>query len=403
MTRPICIAVDSFAGRDDGNLVYVDMLRGLAILGVLLCHSTMGMGAVGLNSLPLHLEYLLMAGKHGVTLFFVVSAFTLMRSMHIKINEENMPIRKYFLRRFFRIAPAYYLILVIVFLFYGKGFPGYTNPQESILTWPDFFSHILFINSFFPFYANDFLGVEWSVSTEFMFYLLLPFFYMWLNNKDSRTHIVIRLALLYFGAVTLYWAIFFKGGYLQALGGGFSSPIFGAWSYFFIPTHLHAFIAGMAIWLFISLKDQDYPICRKRLIFALTVLFGIALAGAYVEALNSGDSRVVWIGLILWGMLSAAFIYVLHMLRPTNAIGVRILAGLGKVSFSLYLVHFPIYYGLSKLPDVWDITSLSEVNFMLYEIAGFGLAYILARLLFQFVEKPGMRLGQLLIGRVSKQ
>jgi peptidoglycan/LPS O-acetylase OafA/YrhL len=167
--------VSSSLAKGDGNLAYIDMLRGLAILGVLLVHSTLfGMQVVGLNKLPMHLEWWLLAGRHGVTLFFVVSAFTLMRSMHVRIDEEHMPIKKYFIRRFFRIAPAYYFILLVVFFSYGQGFPGYTNPQDATLSWTDLAAHLLFVNSLFPFYTNDFLGVEWSVSTEFMFYCGQP-------------------------------------------------------------------------------------------------------------------------------------------------------------------------------------------------------------------------------------
>lgn len=87
-----------------------------------------------------------------------------------------MPICKYFIRRFFRIAPAYYFILLTVMFLNGKGVPDYTDPGQTSLTWPDLIAHLFFINSFFPYYSNDFLGVEWSISTEVLFYSLLLFY-----------------------------------------------------------------------------------------------------------------------------------------------------------------------------------------------------------------------------------
>ena len=85
------------AHTDIENLDYVDMLRGLAILAVLMVHCTQGLSAVGLQHLPLNLEYLMYAGKHGVALFFVVSSYTLMRSMNNRVNTEHHAIFKYFL------------------------------------------------------------------------------------------------------------------------------------------------------------------------------------------------------------------------------------------------------------------------------------------------------------------
>lgn len=405
MTNFAHTASDSFEMSGEGSLAYIDMLRGLAIMGVLLVHTGYGMGAVGLKKLPMHVEWLLSAGRHGVTLFFVVSAFTLMRSMHIRIDEEQMPIRKYFLRRFFRIAPAYYFVLLTVFFIYGSGFSVYTNPLDATLTWSDLATHMLFVNSLFPFYTNDFLAVEWSVSTEFMFYMLLPFFFLWLNKTSTTNQAIIKIGILYSASIILYWAIFFKGGCLQVLGGGFASPVFGAWSSFFIATHLQAFVVGMAIWLVIHLKSHNHPIIasRQQTKLALAGLVCVAIAGAYVEGYKSSDSSIVWGALIFWGILSAALIYVLNSLRPANVAGLVVLTGLGRVSFSLYLVHFPIFYGLSKYENVWNITQIPEVNYLLYVIVVFGLAYFLARLLFHFVEKPGMEVGRILIRRFSTQ
>lgn len=396
---------NGFDTKSDGGLAYIDMLRGFAILGVLLVHSLMGAGAAGLNKLPVYIEWLLLAGKHGVTLFFVVSAFTLMRSMHIRIDEEHMPIQKYFVRRFFRIAPAYYFVLIIVFILYGTGFPGYTNPQDATLTWPDLATHMLFVNSLFPFYTNDFLGVEWSVSTEFMFYVLLPFIFLWLHKTSTANQAITKIGILYLVSIVLYWLMFFKGGYFQALGGSFVSQVFSAWSYFFIATHLQAFIVGVAMWLVIHLKEGNHQVADRRLQtkLALAGLVCLGIAGAYIEGYKANNAYIVWGGLIFWGLLSGAYIYVLNSLRPTNVAGLRVLTGLGKVSFSLYLVHFPIFYGLSKFTKVWRITQIPEVDFLLYEIVVFGLAYLLARMLFHFVEKPGMELGRVLLKRFPTQ
>jgi peptidoglycan/LPS O-acetylase OafA/YrhL len=193
------------------NLDYVDMLRGLAIIGVLLAHSAYGMSAAGLHQLPFRIEWILAAGKHGVTLFFVVSAFALMRSISLRHKLESRPIQKYFLRRFFRIAPAYYIVIILVFFISGKGVPGYTNPAEEHLSLLNLIAHLTFVNGLFPFYSNDFLGVEWSVSTEFTFYLILPAIFLWINMSASPGWRVFRALVAYCSALFLSWLMYFKG------------------------------------------------------------------------------------------------------------------------------------------------------------------------------------------------
>lgn len=405
-------ASDSFDNKRDGNLAYIDMLRGFAILGVLLVHSTLfGMQVVGLKEMPMHVEWLLLAGRHGVTLFFVISAFTLMRSMHIRIDEEHMPMRKYFLRRFFRIAPAYYVVLLVAFFCFGEGIKGYTDPQTAMLTWPDLMAHMLFVNSLFPYYSNDFLGTEWSVSTEFMFYLLLPFIFLWLHKASMNLQATIKLVLLFLASIALYWLIAFKGQNLRLLGGGFATSLLDAWRYFFVATHLPAFFVGVAVWQILSFEIGRRSVVstdnrRQATIskLALSGLLCVAIVGVYLLSMNNrlSDPTFVWFGLIFWAALSGALIYVLDLLRPANTTVLRALTGLGKVSFSLYLVHFPIiWYGLSYFNEIVQITHIPEINFLMFELVVFGLSYPLALLLYMAVEKPGMELGRVLIRRLS--
>lgn len=93
------------------NLDYIDSMRGIAILMVLAVHSTSFFDIFNIVNLPLHLENILYSGKYGVSLFFIISAYTLYRS--IDIRKEN-GLKKYYIRRFFRIAPLYYIILYCI-------------------------------------------------------------------------------------------------------------------------------------------------------------------------------------------------------------------------------------------------------------------------------------------------
>jgi peptidoglycan/LPS O-acetylase OafA/YrhL len=382
------------------NLDYIDMLRGLAIIGVLLAHSGYGMTAAMLREMPLHLDTIFSAGRHGVTLFFVVSAFTLTRSISLRHDVERQALRNYFLRRFFRIAPAYYVVLLAVFFGYGKGVAQYTNPLDEQLTWVNLAAHFTFLNGFFPFYTNDFLGVEWSVSTEFMFYLLLPAIYLWITGSTSRRSQLLRALLLYSGALLASWLMFFKGGYLQRLGGGFSSPVFGPWIYFFLGTHLNAFMAGIVAWLVMPPQKKEDPFQQAPIsvYLLLVTLVVIAIYATFFEARNFDNATVIWLSVIFWGLAAAAFTLVLNTIGPRRRGLLTFLSTIGKVSFSLYLVHFPIFTGLSKFAHVWSVSQSPLLNYLIYLVLAFGGSVAVAWGMYQFIELRGIELGKKFIG-----
>lgn len=383
------------------SLDYIDLLRGLAIIGVLLVHLTqIGMYIVSLRQLLLHMEWLLLAGKHGVSLFFVVSAYTLMRSMYARIDVEHMPMCKYFLRRFFRIAPAYYVVLLIVFFVNGKGFLYYVNPDDPTLTWQDLAAHFSFINGFFPYFTNDFLGVEWSVSTEFMFYVTLPFIFLWLHKTSIKSHAIWKISSLYFVSVALLWGMLVRGQSIQHLIGKYPSEIFVSWSNFFILSHLHEFALGVGVWVLLHSAQHNKIIFTNRQTngWKLVSVLLISIVLAYVEGYWVSSLYVKIWALMIWGLLSAELICLLDALRPKAIWGMSFL---GKISFSLYLVHMPIGYELSHFEKLWNVTLIPEVNLLIYEMAAWSLSVLSAVLLHQGVERPGMRLGRMVVGRLA--
>ena len=84
------------------KLHFIDSLRGLAALYVVLHHIAYAIGDKVI--VPRWLEPLAFLGSSGVTLFFVVSAFTLCLSMEARQEGELQPLTNYFIRRFFRIG-----------------------------------------------------------------------------------------------------------------------------------------------------------------------------------------------------------------------------------------------------------------------------------------------------------
>src|SRR5579859_6173039 len=83
---------------------YIDCVRGYAVVLVITCHVT---GAFAQLPYPVH--RLTTLGWHGVQLFFLASAVTLLMSWHHdQARFGRAQVAPFFIRRFFRIAPAYY-------------------------------------------------------------------------------------------------------------------------------------------------------------------------------------------------------------------------------------------------------------------------------------------------------
>src|SRR6185437_12457880 len=97
------------ASRAPQHSDYIDALRGYAVLGVIAVH-TQG----NVESLGWPLKPLVDAGQFGVQLFFIVSAVTLLRSWHVR----NDGAAAFFVRRLFRIAPMFWLAILLYLSIY---------------------------------------------------------------------------------------------------------------------------------------------------------------------------------------------------------------------------------------------------------------------------------------------
>jgi len=102
-------------GPDDQapRLRTLDFLRGLAILGVISIHAT--------QHFPSHikaLDFLLANGWVGVQVFFFVSAYTMCHMWRLREGETH-PTIKFYIRRFLRIAPLFWVAIAVYLIVDG--------------------------------------------------------------------------------------------------------------------------------------------------------------------------------------------------------------------------------------------------------------------------------------------
>ena len=103
--------------RDSKRLAFIDSLRGFAALYVVVFH--MVLVPKFKPTIPELIKPFVLNGGHGVTLFFVISAFTLCYTFQAK-HSEKTPVLSFYLRRAFRIIPLYYTwLLAMCFVTFG--------------------------------------------------------------------------------------------------------------------------------------------------------------------------------------------------------------------------------------------------------------------------------------------
>jgi peptidoglycan/LPS O-acetylase OafA/YrhL len=161
------------------RIAELDELKGLALILVLLYHCGGVLGAAN----TFH-------GEIGVDIFLVLSGFAL------AVNSAAMPLREFFLRRFLRIYPSYWLALGL-FIWMHHRYLGVTRPWESI------WQHIVGIQAFSRWaYFADFADAFWFISMIVAAYLV----FACIRKRLDDLSLVIAVA----GALTVVATVLYQ-------------------------------------------------------------------------------------------------------------------------------------------------------------------------------------------------
>lgn len=299
------------------NLDYIDSMRGIAILMVLLVHSTTFFSIFNIEQLPLHIENILYSGKYGVALFFIVSAYTLFRSLDIRQEDGYID---YYIRRFFRIAPLYYSVLIVLFLF-ADGQKAYLENSENGISIFNLISHMFFINGLFTNYFNSIIGVEWTIFVEVSFYLILPIVFIY---KKYLLHISI-----------VFFIISILVGFVSKLAENELIRIqlqFSPIIWFFV------FLLGGLIYQYQSNTKIKEIFTNKKYLFVSLILILFVLF-SYIKIPGS----------FLFFSILLAFFFMLNKFNNIKLFNNSILKKIGEFSFSIYLIHMPIFVYLKNI------------------------------------------------------
>lgn len=312
-------------------------------------------------------------GQLGVQLFYLVSAFTLMLSCKSRETEKFF-IEKFFIRRFFRIAPLYYLVTIYYAFERYLGF-DLTKVSDNLHQLPliKLITGLLFVNGLYPTTINSFVPGGWSIATEMIFYLTLPFLFKRVRNIRHS---------VYLFAIALLLSVLFS--YITKLSffnrGGF--PMFNFLNQF--PMFCLGILAYFIVYDgFSNFRNTEY------LLIALLFLGGCYLPLPYYFPYS------LFFVFLLVGLTKSAPLFIVN--RFTKLIG--------NLSFSIYLIHFAVLYWVNTVLDFKYIVFSNEfVHWLFYILFYIGVLAISSTISFfsyNLIEKSGKTFGKKIINSLD--
>lgn len=300
-------------------------VRAIAALAVVISHVNGRLEHFGLDKLP----YWDLAG-YGVTMFFTLSGFLITYLLFREIEKTGtISIKKFYLRRIFRIWPLYYFYLLLILVIVGYAAIGQKYFMYLAIM-PNF------VNTFSAYgwlvggsaIASSLLGHYWSLGVEEQFYSFWP----WIIKKVKK----IFLFLLVFPIFFLLLKVLVK--YLQM------EPIQ-------VLLHYSRFgclaIGALGAYLFWK-KSTVLKYLKHPVVQSLPWLLLLLIAFNRFHLFSIIDHEIVSVFVVI------LIINQISDFRPMVSLENRVFDYLGRISFGIYvynpLVIFMAYSSFAYLP-----------------------------------------------------
>jgi len=326
----------------------IDGLRAIAVLSVIFYHFT---------------PKLLSGGFIGVDIFFVISGYLITRNISKEFEIGKFSFKSFYLRRIRRLMPALFFVLFITliagFLFFP---PSHYEKLGSSL-----FYTIFSLSNFYFWAQTNYFDIQsnlkpllhtWSLSVEEQFYLIWPFLLFLVLSSKKKIYIFILI-------IICFLSLFFS----QKLLSSNQETVF-----FLMPFRITEFALGAMALIFENkiknfksyFKDALFIFGLILIIYSLININEFSLFPGYLSLLPTFGAMLV----ILFG----------DSIFSKYLLGNKVLVKIGLISYSLYLVHWPLYvfYGYLK----FDYLNHLDISILL--VTTFVISYFI----YVFIEKP---------------
>lgn len=354
--------MNEIAGNKPERLYFLDSLRGAAALYVLIYHTFASpQPNLYLNS---SVKQWIDFGHTGVTLFFIISAFSLCMTMPRHIA-TGLPLTSFTLSRLFRIVPMFYLLIVVQLIHFWFAYNFIPTPAMI-------FSSLTFTSNFHADLAGTVVWGGWTVPLEMSFYVIFPFLYSKINSIGKKCLLISASVLFYY--------------YMNILFSGMRYNDLALYKYF------PSFIMGMIAFELFSRHGKLPDSGNIILSLGLLLIFSTIL-----QPTGFGIIKPFHIYFIGYTLIVLGF----SLMNPST-LNFKFLTFFGKISFSLYLWHLQVINIFSPLLRTIYELNISEflkpllcVSFVL------SITTLLSLLTYKLVERPFELKGRRLFARLK--
>jgi peptidoglycan/LPS O-acetylase OafA/YrhL len=370
--------LDTSSAREPG----LDLMRSIAILWVMLWHFHWALKLVIVNLVANY-------GWMGVDVFFVLSGYLIgSQLLRPYLNDSRPSLGGFYLRRAFRVLPAYLTVLLLYF-----AVPGFREAPGISPAW----QFLTFTENFRIDYAHDqAFSHVWSLCVEEHFYLVLPLLVLFLMRKPSFAKALsVILGILAFGIIIRCWI------YLHQL-----QPLLDAHDDLFALGYIekiyfrtHTRLDGLLVGVTLATIKTFRPLWWQRALSDgyATLIAGLGLCAwamwlfldrlAFLGALAGFPLMALGLGLLLISCVSPS-----SPLSRVRGFGV-----VAALAYSLYLTHKEVVH-LDRIFFPHYVDSGGWLALLIYFVSSF----IVAAILYLAVEQPFLKLREKTSARKSR-
>lgn len=295
----------------------IDGMRALAVLAVIFYHL----------ELPI-----ISGGFVGVDVFFVISGYLITRNILAELRSKNFSFIRFYLSRLRRLTPALLVTIAVTLVFGFLLYPpdALIRLTASAISGVTSLANIRFWLSadYFDSYASSKPLLHlWSLSLEEQFYFIWPLLLYIVFKITKREHHLL-LVISFTFLISLYFSQHFV----------LKQP---STAFYWVQFRAYEFAIGAWLVSFesiVSVKKNS----SKNLMLELTCIIGLTI---FIYAITTFDHSTLFPGYsaLIPCLATALLIYSKKSMTAKFLLANSIARGIGKISYSLYLVHWPIW------------------------------------------------------------
>lgn len=350
----------------------LDGLRGVAVLLVLGCHFKLFPG-----------------GSFGVDVFFVLSGFLITTLLVEEWQRRSaISLRRFYFRRGLRLLPALFALLLVEGIYTHL----FRAPAEAASFRREALLAVCYVSNWPALHRTDLptLAPTWSLAVEEQFYLIWPIILYGLLRCRLSSRALVWGVFVAVVAAAGHRALLFA----DRPPHGPERDLLIERLYMGLDTRADALLVGCLIGLLVTGNLLPQSKWFRQLV---RVEAGLAVSGmAYVVGYSCYNHHLFYNGGYTLVALMVGAILVCLLTAPpafaTVILSSRLLVGVGRISYALYLFHMPLQYWIAPRQLGWSLGTLIVVS----------ISVAFAVLSYYAIERPCLRLKSRLGAHASK-